>query len=159
LLRQVGSKLLRRRRSCLGTHFRERLLDLIAGKRARRRVVDLLPDGDGCAWRRNNEIDRCGDELIESALHHGWNLRCQRTAGLAGHGQPPQATIANIRQHLGQGREEEMNFAAQKARQSRAAAAIGNVPRFDLSADVQQLALEMRQRADPRRGVPQHTRL
>src|SRR5262245_13308066 len=103
LLRQIGSQSLRRMRPRGGADLRERLLDFVAGQRAAHGVAQLLPDCEVRARRRDHEIDRGGDELIESALHHGGKLGCQRTAGFAGHGQPAQAAVADVRQQLGQG--------------------------------------------------------
>src|SRR4029078_13678349 len=87
-------------RPCLGAYFYKCFLDFRAGERTSHRFVELLSDGNWSSWRRDNESDRRGYELIEPALHHGRNFRRQRTAGFACHGKSSQATVPNIREHL-----------------------------------------------------------
>ena len=83
-------------------------------------------------------------------------LWCQWAAGFARDGQPPQTTVADMRQHLGQGGEQNLNFPAQQASQGLVAAAIRNVADIDLSPCFQQFALEMWKRSDTGRAEIQH---
>src|SRR5437879_475209 len=108
LLRHVRRKRFRRGRPGSGTRFRKCLLDLIAGERARHRFAQLPPARKGSAGRRDDEIDRRGDEVIEPALHHGRNDRRERAARLARDRQSPQAAVADIGQHLRQRRKEDV---------------------------------------------------
>src|SRR4051812_49281494 len=64
-------------------------------------------------------------------------------------GQSPQLAVPDIREHLGQGGEQNLDLACQQAGQGLTAAAIGNVVHIDLGARLQELALEMGKRSDP----------
>src|SRR6516162_4916479 len=96
LLCNVRRQLFRRGLFRFGAHPGKGVLDLRAGERTSHGLAQLLPDGNRSAGRRDNEIDRRGDESIESALHHGRELRRQGAAPFARYSQAPQAAVTDI---------------------------------------------------------------
>src|SRR4029079_3481929 len=100
----------------------EGIFDLSVGERASHRLTELLADRQRRAWRRDEEIDRCRRELIEAVFLHVRNFWRELAAPFAGHRQPAQAIVADIRKHLGERREEHMNLAAEQPGQRRTAA-------------------------------------
>ena len=68
---------------------------------------------------------------------------------------PAHPALPDIRKHLGQGGEENLDLAAEQAGQGQTAAAIGDVVDIDLRARLQKFAFDMRKRSDPGRGEVQ----
>jgi hypothetical protein len=111
-------------------------------------LIDLPPDRQRRPRRRDNDVDRGCDELIEAALQHGRKIWCQWAAPFAGHSQSFQPAVTNMRKDLNQCGKEDMNLATQEARQRLPAAAIRNMDHLDLRRRFEEFALEMRKRAD-----------
>src|SRR5262245_48164060 len=145
---QVGRNVLGRGWSRFVAQSRKGLLDLGRGERRGSCLVDLPPDRQWRPRRRDNHIDRGCDQLIETALHHGGNIRRQWAAPFAGHRQGFEPAVTNMRKDLHQRGKEDLNLAAQEAGQCLTAAAIGNMEHIDPGGCFQEFALEMWKRPD-----------